>query len=172
MGKPVGAVASKAHAASYATHLRSILLLCVNHGRKVQNSDMRCGHCTAAELAVTCHGILPIQLMSNLCHPLFSLSPSAVLPLQFTTCGSLYQAPCAAPDSYRRLTMAHLGTNSPVLWAHWAITLLFLGWTFLLLEWHTRQYCALRQHYIRGGDDPNYWRGKRALHGRGDRQII
>jgi hypothetical protein len=34
----------------------------------------------------------------------------------------------------------------------------FLGWTFTLLEYHTRQYAAVRQHYLRGGDDPNYWR--------------
>lgn len=35
---------------------------------------------------------------------------------------------------------------------------MFLGWTFTLLEYHTRQYAAVRQHYLRGGDDPNYWR--------------
>jgi hypothetical protein len=46
---------------------------------------------------------------------------------------------------------------------------MFLGWTFLLLEWHTRQYCRLRQHYIRGGDDPNYWRGEGGGGGRGSR---
>lgn len=42
--------------------------------------------------------------------------------------------------------------------AHWCTCFLFLGWTFTLLEYHTRQYAAVRQHYLRGGDDPNYWR--------------
>lgn len=37
-------------------------------------------------------------------------------------------------------------------------TFFFLGWIFILLEYHTRQYAAVRQHYLRGGDDPNYWR--------------
>jgi hypothetical protein len=42
--------------------------------------------------------------------------------------------------------------------AHWCACFAFLGWTFTLLEYHTRQYAAVRQHYLRGGDDPNYWR--------------
>lgn len=28
-------------------------------------------------------------------------------------------------------------------------TLLFVGWTLLLLEWHFRQYVVLRQFYLR-----------------------
>eukprot|EP00882_Tetradesmus_deserticola_P028263 GHRQ01031475.1.p3 GENE.GHRQ01031475.1~~GHRQ01031475.1.p3 ORF type:complete len:108 (+),score=55.05 GHRQ01031475.1:1641-1964(+) len=42
--------------------------------------------------------------------------------------------------------------------AHWCACFAFLGWSFLLLEYHTRQYAAVRQHYLRGGDDPNHWR--------------
>jgi hypothetical protein len=33
-----------------------------------------------------------------------------------------------------------------------------LGWIFVLLEFHTKEYATVRQHYLKGSDDPNYWR--------------
>ena len=50
-------------------------------------------------------------------------------------------------------------TNKKQKRVHFFLVFAFLGWTFLLIEWHYRQYVALRQHYLKGGDDPNYWRG-------------
>lgn len=37
----------------------------------------------------------------------------------------------------------------------------FLGWAFLLIDWHYRQFAKVRTAYLRGEDDPNHWR---ALH--------
>lgn len=75
-----------------------------------------------------------------------------LLPLQIS------QAYIAGDKSYGRVTMANIAPSSSIMWAHWCTCFLFLGWTFTLLEYHTRQYAAVRQHYLRGGDDPNYWR--------------
>lgn len=33
-----------------------------------------------------------------------------------------------------------------------------LAWIFTLLEFHTKEYATVRQHYLKGSDDPNYWR--------------
>jgi hypothetical protein len=33
-----------------------------------------------------------------------------------------------------------------------------LAWVFALLEYHTREYAAVRQHYLKGSDDANEWR--------------
>jgi hypothetical protein len=33
-----------------------------------------------------------------------------------------------------------------------------LAWVFALLEFHTREYASVRQHYLKGSDDPNQWR--------------
>jgi hypothetical protein len=33
-----------------------------------------------------------------------------------------------------------------------------LAWIFALLEFHTREYATVRQHYLKGSDDPNQWR--------------
>eukprot|EP00878_Enallax_costatus_P009758 GHUV01010191.1.p1 GENE.GHUV01010191.1~~GHUV01010191.1.p1 ORF type:complete len:1012 (+),score=268.71 GHUV01010191.1:434-3469(+) len=79
---------------------------------------------------------------------------TAVLPLQIWEA----QLQNQLDTTYSRLTMANIQLGSKTMWAHWVFTFLFMGWIFTLLEYHTRQYAAVRQHYLRGGDDPNYWR--------------
>lgn len=79
-----------------------------------------------------------------------------MLPLHAT-------APVHSGDiTFVRLTMANLPVGSQLMWVHLFMVLLCLAWIFLLLEWHTRQYCSLRQQYIRGMDAPNTWRGEGA----------
>ena len=41
---------------------------------------------------------------------------------------------------------------------HRIFALLFVAWTLLLLEWHFRQYVALRQFYLRASGGVNHWR--------------
>ncbi|KAF6257976.1 late exocytosis, associated with Golgi transport-domain-containing protein [Scenedesmus sp. NREL 46B-D3] len=84
--------------------------------------------------------------------PMAIIGCCLLLPLQIS------QAYIAGDTSYGRVTMANIAPSSSIMWAHWCACFLFLGWTFMLLEYHTRQYAAVRQHYLRGGDDPNYWR--------------
>ncbi|KAF8056000.1 ERD4 [Scenedesmus sp. PABB004] len=93
----------------------------------------------------------------------YALGVQMLLPMAIFGCCLLLplqtsEAFIVGDASYSRVTMANIRPNSTIMWAHWVSCFLFLGWTFLLLEYHTRQYAAVRQHYLRGGDDPNYWR--------------
>ena len=46
--------------------------------------------------------------------------------------------------TFSRLTMAGIDPQSKIMWAHWVCTFLYLGWTLLLLEYHYKEYVALR----------------------------
>jgi hypothetical protein len=88
--------------------------------------------------------------------PLCVLSCSILLPVQSS---QQFMAKSAANDrSFASITMANINSRSPVMWLHFFMAVVFIGYSFLLIEWHYRQYVALRQHYLHGGDDPNYWR--------------
>ena len=41
---------------------------------------------------------------------------------------------------------------------HVVVVYLYLGYAMLLLRWHYQQYLIMRQHYLRRGDNANYWR--------------
>jgi hypothetical protein len=88
--------------------------------------------------------------------PLCVLSCSVLLPVQSS---QQFMAKSATNDrSFASITMANINSRSPVMWLHFLLAVVFIGYSFLLIEWHYRQYVALRQHYLHGGDDPNYWR--------------
>jgi len=51
-----------------------------------------------------------------------------------------------------------VSVSVPCIRAHCTMMFVMLGWVFMLLEFHTKEYASVRQHYLKGSDDPNYWR--------------
>ncbi|KAF5828952.1 late exocytosis, associated with Golgi transport-domain-containing protein [Dunaliella salina] len=98
-----------------------------------------------------------IQLFS----PIMILGIAILLPVHYTA-GFMESDPTFGNQAeFMRLTTTNVPSHSHVLWLHFVMVWIYIFWGCWLLKWHYHQYVTIRQHWLKAGDDVNYWR---ALH--------